>query len=172
MRTNGKHRTRGASLVEFTLVGISMVFLLISTIEIARGMWQYHTLAYAIKAGARYAVVHGQDCTIAPNTCTVTISQIASVIRRAGIGLPDSALTVTFAAASGGNTTCLLRDCIANNTSGYWPPSGSNSPGQNLKISGIYPFRSVMIMFWPGVGTNRTAGEFRFSATSRESIQF
>jgi hypothetical protein len=38
-------------------------------------MWTYHTLAYAVKEGTRYASVHGKGCE-APNTCTKTVAQI------------------------------------------------------------------------------------------------
>ena len=41
-----RNRERGTTLLEFTLVGIPLIFLLISTVEISRGMWQYHTLAH------------------------------------------------------------------------------------------------------------------------------
>jgi hypothetical protein len=41
-------RTRGASSLEFALVGIPILFVLISSFEM------YHTLAYAIKEGSRY----------------------------------------------------------------------------------------------------------------------
>jgi Flp pilus assembly protein TadG len=54
MTTSRNPKERGGtSLVEFTLVGIPMIFLLISTFEVARGMWEYHTLAYAVKEGTR-----------------------------------------------------------------------------------------------------------------------
>ncbi len=167
-----KRRSRGNALVEFTLVGIPLIFGLISIFELARGMWQYHTLAYAVKAGARYAIVHGQDCTILPNDCAVSISQVAGIIRDNGIGLPASAVTVSFTDSNGGVTTCTLSDCIANNTTGHWPPDGANAPGRILKISGKFPFRSAIAMFWPGAGRATAAGTYVLTATARESIQF
>ena len=39
-----RSRCGGQSLVEFTLVGIPLIFVLISVFEISRGMWMYHTL--------------------------------------------------------------------------------------------------------------------------------
>ncbi len=171
-RAARRTRRRGNALVEFTLVGVPLIFILISTVEVARGMWQYHTLAYAVKAGARYAVVHGQDCTIAPNSCTVSISQIATVIRNAGVGMPAESLTMTFTPWTGAATTCALNDCIATYTSGYWPPAGANAPGRNVRISATYPFRSIITMFWPGAGQASAMGVFTLSAAARESIQF
>ena len=172
MSGSRRNSSRGNSLVEFTLVGIPLIFLLISIFEVSRGMWQYHTLAYAVKAGARYAIVHGQDCDIAPNDCTVSISQIAGVIRTAGIGLPANSVTVTFTDSSGTATSCALTDCIAIHTTGHWPPDGSNAPGRIVRITGNFPFRSVITMFWPGAGRASASGTFVLSATARESIQF
>jgi len=164
---------RGQSVLEFTLVGIPIIFVLISTWEMTRGMWLYHTLAYAIKSGTRYAIVHGQNCTLASNSCAVTISQIAGVIQRAGIGLPPDSVALTFTPAKGNVTTCTLNDCIGNYTSVYWPPPSANAVGNKLKISGVVPFQSVIVMFWPGAG--KIAGSpstLNFSAASLESIQY
>jgi Flp pilus assembly protein TadG len=166
-------RKRGSSLLEFTLIGIPLICVLITTFEMSRGMWSYHTLAYAVKGGVRYAVVHGQDCAKPPNACTVTISQIARTIRAAGVGLPANLVTLRFTDANGSATTCSLSDCIANYNVSAWPPSSANAPGQDIRISGTYAFRSAMLMFWPGAGRALgPPGFFRLSADSRESIQY
>jgi Flp pilus assembly protein TadG len=47
---------KGSAIVEFTLVAIPLIFIQISIVEICRGMWDYHSLAQAVKvprAGAR-----------------------------------------------------------------------------------------------------------------------
>jgi Flp pilus assembly protein TadG len=167
----------GSTLIEFTLVGIPMMFVLISIFELSRGMWTYHTLASAIKAGARYTVVHGQNCTIAPNACTVTIAQIAGRIRSAGPGLLPDQLNLTFTPATGSAISCPLGGsdpsaCLTNTTT--WPPTGANSPGQDVMVSGTYPFRSIISMLWPGAG-HSTVGTFaatNFGAVSKEQMQF
>jgi Flp pilus assembly protein TadG len=167
-----KARSRGNSLIEFTLVGIPIIFLLISTFEMARGMWQYHTLAYAVRQGTRYAVVHGQNCTLPPNSCVVTISQISGVVRSAAIGLPSDALTLTFTPANGSATACTLNNCIANYTGTAWPPSSANAPGMKVKIAGSFPFKSAITMFWPGT---RQLGKFKtvtLAANSKENILY
>ncbi len=164
--------SRGSTLIEFTLIGIPMLFLMVSIFELGRGMWQFHTLAYAVKAGARYAAVHGQNCKTYPNSCTVSISTIAKVIKLAGIGLPPSKVNITFTPPGGAATTCRLDDCISSYTTGYWPPSGANSPGQPLRISGIYEFHSVITMFWPGVGQFDVRRITNLSAQSRQVIEF
>ena len=173
MSRNRNARSRGSTLLEFTFVGIPLIFVLISTVEMARGMWTYHTLAYAVKEGTRYAVVHGQNCAKPPNSCTVTISQIAGVIQSAGVGLAGDTLSLTFTDAGGTATTCALNTCIASYTTAAWPPSTENAPGLKVKISGVYPFASVLAMFWPGAGRPMNGmATINFPATSRESIQF
>jgi len=75
-------------MIEFTLVGIPMIFLLISIFEISRAMWNYHTLAFAIREGTRYAAVHGSGCSADPRAtpCQATVAQVAQRIQDAGIG--------------------------------------------------------------------------------------
>src|SRR5262249_45663384 len=92
--TNRRGKSRGSATLEMTLVGIPIIFVLISVAEMARGMWIYHTLAYSIREGTRYASVHGRDCSIGGNTCSVTVGQIAAVIKNAAIGLDPADLKV------------------------------------------------------------------------------
>src|SRR5712691_796245 len=102
---SSKSRRRGQAMLEFTFVGIPIMFVLISIFEISRGMWVYHTLANSVKAGVRYAVVHGQNCGQNGNTCQVHISDIAQKIRDAGVGLDtgDGKTKLTFKAGGSGN---------------------------------------------------------------------
>jgi TadE-like protein len=173
MDNKRRNQTRGNTMLEFTLVGIPLIFVLITTFEMCRGMWAYQTLAYAVKSGVRYSIVHGQDCAEAPNTCTVTISQIADRIKSAGVGLPADLVTLTFTDANGGATSCSLSDCIATYNTAAWPPSSANAPGQDVRISGIFAFNSTAAMFWPGAGApHGPAGLFNLSADSREAIQY
>ena len=64
---------KGSTMLEFTLVAIPLIFVLISTFEIARGMWIYGTVANAVKEGTRFAIVKGADCATAPNACSAKI---------------------------------------------------------------------------------------------------
>jgi len=163
----------GTTMIEFILVGIPMIFVLISIFEMGRGMWTYHSLAYAVKEAARYASVHGESCTTAPNSCGVTIGNIATVLKTAGTALIPSQTTVTFTPASGSATTGTLSSLLSNNTA--WPPSspsGTNSIGQLITISAKIPFRSAMSMFWPGTRPQGAVGLVYFPASSTERIQF
>ena len=168
-----KRRARqrgGSTLIEFTLVGVPLIFALISIFELCRGMWIYDTLAATVKTGARYAVVHGQNCSTAGNTCAVTIAQIAARMQNTGVGLLPDQLSLTFTPSSGSAITCTMTNCLANNTA--WPPSSAYGIGNNVTIYGSYPFRSMISMLWPDAGKVNTFGAVTFGATSKERIQF
>src|SRR5688572_22698423 len=91
-----KNSRRGSSLIEFTMVGIPLMFTLIGIFELSRAMWVYTTVAHAVREGNRFAIVHGKDCAAHPQ-CARSISQVATVIRDNGVGLmPNELLNVTF----------------------------------------------------------------------------
>lgn len=173
---------KGSALLEMTLVGIPLIFVLISTVEMARGMWIYHTLAYAIKEGTRYTIVHGRNCDPAVNTnnsCLVTVGQIAQVIQAAGVGLDPGLLQLDMQGLSGcGDTTGTLSALLANTTT--FPTGTCNFSQSPITITGQYPFLSAISMFWPGAGrgmnfqnlTCQGAGTLCLPATSQEMIQF
>ena len=172
-----RRREQGSTLLEFTLVGIPLIFLLVSTVEVARGMWTYATLAHAVRQATRFTIVKGQNCATSPNSCAVTIARIAQEMQRAGIGLdPASFSNVTFTAYSGRTIThTTLQECLSDTTA--WPTTPGSTDagaasGADLEISAKYSFRSAMSMFWPGAGKASGAGIFYFPASSRESIQF
>ncbi len=174
---------RGNALMEFTLVGIPTILVLISTFEIARGMWVYHTLAYAIKEGTRYAAVHGQNCTILNNRCAVQIRDIARVIRDSGVGLDTSRLSgVEFRSVSRTITCPTLDACLKTGELGdtYWPALPQGSAGypdlgadraKDIQITAQYPFQSAISMVWPGAG-GIVFPTFVFPGSSRERIQY
>jgi len=150
-----RRRGRGNATIEFTLVGIPLVFVLISTIEMARGMWIYHTLAYAVKEGTRYAVARGQNNSSANHA---TYQSVCKAIAQAATGLLPADLTLTFQSATA-NATCTADG--AGCPVGPWPPGPSPSsiddqPGQTISIAGSYPFVSAISMFWPGAGPGMT----------------
>jgi hypothetical protein len=148
-----RHRSgRGNATIEFTLVGIPLVFVLISTIEMARGMWIYHTLAYAVKEGTRYAVARGQNNTLANHS---TYQGVCNAIIQAGAGLIKDDLSLTFQSATQTKSFPNGNDCLADTDP--WPPGATVSKiddqvGQPIWITGYYPFVSTISMFWPGAG--------------------
>jgi len=174
-RNASTSRRRGQTMLEFTLVGIPIMFTLISIFEISRGMWVYHTAANAVKAGVRYAVVHGRDCDQNGNTCPTTVSQVARVIQDAGVGLSVSDTSVTFSLGTGALKTtvktCNLGvsgagGCVGDAT--RFPTAGRGEP---ISIDLLTPFRSALAMFWPGSRPTQFSG-FNFPAGSSDNIQF
>jgi len=159
-------------MIEFTLAGIASIFLMISTVEVSRGMWNYHTVAYAVREGARFASFHGAGCTLAGNTCSVTVGDIASQIASAGIGLDTGQLNVTLTTASGAATSCNpLSSCLADDT--IWPPATNhdNAEGGSLTVSAQYNFQSALSGFWPG-GGSAMFGAVSFPASSTQIIMY
>jgi len=170
MRRRGRGARKGSTLLEFVLVGIPLIFILISIFEIARGMWTYQTLAYAVREGVRYAIMHGKGCA-SPNTCQVTIGNITGVIQSAGVGLDQDAVSVTFTPAIGTASSDTMRNQLASTT--IWPPSTANTPGQTVAISAKYQFKTFLGVFWVGAGRPlNDSGTFYLPAASSEPIQF
>ena len=162
-------RERGSTALEFVLVGIPMMFILFSLFEAARGMWTYQMLAYAVREGTRYASTKGKGCA-SPNTCQVKIKDLVSYVQTAG-PLIDASSTMTFTPATGTAITGTISALSSNTT--VWPPSGANVPGQTVKISVTYPFRTILAMFWAGAGAPLNDSQtFTLGASSAEPIQF
>ena len=161
---------RGSAIVEMTLVGIPMIFVLISIFEMARGMWAYDTLAYAVRETSRYAIVHGQDCAVSPNSCSITVANLASRLVNAGVGLPSSELNATFSSLSDNVTCNPVSSCLTNNT--VFPSAGGGSVGNPITVSATYRFSSAISMFWPGAGTPIVFAPVNFPASSTDYIQF
>jgi Flp pilus assembly protein TadG len=177
-----QRRRGGSSIIEFTLIGIPVIFTLISIFEVSRTMWVYHTLSNAVREGNRLAIVHGVNCVHDPavpasNNCQVTVADVAARIRYMGIGLNPAELQLEFVARSAYTSTaapqvvrCRLDACLADTTS--WPPAGNNMPGSDLtEVNAVYPMRTAIAMFWPGAGAT-SFGVFNLPATSREMVQF
>jgi len=170
MRNHSKRR--GNATIEMTLVGIPLVFVLISTFEMARGMWIYHTLAYAIKEGTRFTIVHGQDCGIAPNNCLVTVGQIAAVIQNAGVGLDPEQLKVEMRSMNPADDTGLQTVKDLAGRADIFPTGAGAQIRSPITFTTQYPFQSAISMFWPGAGPGTGFMTVTFPASSRENMQF
>jgi Flp pilus assembly protein TadG len=176
-----KHKQRGQSMVEFTFVGIPLIFVLISIFEVSRGMWMYHTMAYAVKVGVRYAIVHGANCDPLKlslgNNCQVKLgpssdaTSIAGVIRNAGVGLVPTTTLLTFTSLAGATTPCTLDTVTTPCPATVWPPTGSNDISDQITIKITTPFTSGIAMFWPGSRPN-SFGSFILGAQSSDRIQY
>lgn len=159
-----------------------MMFLLISIFEISRGMWMYHTLAHAVKEGTRFAIVHGNNCNIFPNSCASTIRDIATRINWAGTGIvPSEMENVRFESTTRTIVCPTLAGCLDAGALGdtCWPAACPGQPadaggnrGAQIQISAEFMFHSAIAMFWPGAGGGMNYPAFRLPALSSESIQY
>ena len=171
-------RERGNALVEFTLVGIPVIFVLISTFELARGMWLYQTLAHAAKEGTRYAIVRGENCVMFANNCGLEVPELANAIQQAGVGLDASQLQVTLSSTTR-TVSGTLQELGTSYSGTYWPTFAKGvtprdeggAQGQPVTITLRYPFTSALVMFWPGAGA-RSIGTIDLPASSTEIIEF
>lgn len=161
---------RGQAVIEMTLVGIPLIFMLVSIFEIARGMWAYETLAHAVREATRYAIVHGQNCSVAPNSCAITIGNIASRLNSSGIGLPSDELNVRITSLTDDIVCNPVSTCLTSST--VFPSSGANGVGNPITIAATYNFRSALAMFWPGAATAVSFTAINLPASSTDYIQF
>jgi Flp pilus assembly protein TadG len=176
-RSYPRDRRRGSTLIEFTFVGIPLIFVLISIFEISRGMWIYTNMAHAFKEGARYAIVNGishkttcEDVNgKGADICKLKVQHIASVINFYGVGLvPDDVKNVTISVANvpvaSGTLTALL-----NNATEILPVP---TPGDVIDVRGSYDFKNAISMFWPGAGPGMVFQGFPLPASAQEVTQF
>lgn len=170
LMTHQRRRQNGNATIEMTLVGIPLIFVLISTVEVARGMWIYNTLAYALREGTRYAIVHGVDCSTPPNNCTVKVKDIAAVIQNAAVGLYDTDNFQIEMKSLTDDVSGTLTSALVNAT--QFPSSGGNAIGAPITVSATYPFQSAIAMFWPGAGPGMNFTSVTFPASSQENIHF
>jgi Flp pilus assembly protein TadG len=163
---------RGSVLFEFAAAGIPIMLLIISVMEISRGMWTYSTLAFAVTEASRLISVHGSDCALGVNRCTITVSNIAQQISDASPQLDPDLMNVTLSSTGGGTTiTCTLTSCFENGS--QFPTSPGNTPGFDVIVTATYPFQSPMTMFFPTSAIPPTAPiSITLHATSQEPILF
>jgi Flp pilus assembly protein TadG len=162
-----KHRRNGSALIEFTLVAIPLIFIQISIVEICRGMWDYHSLAQAVKVASRAAATRGAGC--AGTACAMTVGQVATTISAYAVGMPASALNVTLTSGAGSVTCNPLSTCIGSST--VWPSVAGNTAGTDIVISGSYRFTSALVMFVPGRGSVQFSA-VTFAVQSRQVLLF
>jgi Flp pilus assembly protein TadG len=161
-----RKRTSGSAMIEFTLVGIPIIFTLISIFEISRGMWYYETLNHTVKETARYLIVRGQNCIAAG--CGASYADIKQFIQNASLGLNPDDLTVTLTDSGGVGATSTLTNLAG---AGTFPVDPNAGVGQLVTVRAQYPFRTALSMFWPGAGYV-PFGPIWFAAVARERIRY
>ncbi len=184
-----RNRRRGASVIEFTLIGIPIMFVLISIFELSRAMWLYNTAAHAVREGTRFAAAHANNCALLPNGCASTLAQISQRILEQGVGLnPAEVRNVRFLSKGANPTASPLRTytcatlaaCLSDSRS--WPaltavatqvteldPLGQR--GSYIEIRAQYPFRTAIALLFPGSPTQQI-GVFNLEVSSEEIIHY
>jgi Flp pilus assembly protein TadG len=84
--------TRGATAVEFAIVLPVLLMFVLGLLDCGRLLWSYTTLAHAVEAATRCAVVNSTTCGTAAAIESYAASQAW------GLGLSSAAFTATAAA--------------------------------------------------------------------------
>lgn len=145
-----RKKQTGSALVEFTLTGIPLLFIWISIVQMSLGMWNYHTLQYAIKQAGSYVSMHGSATGYCKsNNCRV--EDAANIMATYAVGMQASNITMTFTpvasdhSTKGTATTCALNSCETNTTAF---PNGN----PEFEIGAEYQFKNGLGMVSPGSG--------------------
>lgn len=99
----GRRRSRGQTLVEFSLVVPFFFLLLLGIIEAGRFTFYYEILNNATREGARYAIVNGANSLTCPTgppapstaSCDPAGDDVVARVRESALGMIPSAITVT-----------------------------------------------------------------------------
>lgn len=110
-----RKRSRGQSLVEFALVMAPLMFVVATFVDAARFVFYWNSLAEAARAGARYAIVHGQDSS-SPETGNVCSSTLQGIVRGRVASVKASDVSVSCAWPYGGNSSGNLVEIQASMT--------------------------------------------------------
>ena len=161
---------RGSTLIEFTLMGIPIIFLTISVFSISIDMWEFHELPHAVEMTARYAATHGQGCTQPGNSCSLTVANLVTYFKAQNISLLPSLVNVTFTDGGGSITCAPLTDCASSST--LFPSTGHNVAGvDDVTVRATYTLKNPIAIFWPSAH-NAVWHAFTVGATSRQGILF
>jgi hypothetical protein len=143
--------------------------------------WRYHTLQYAVKVASAYMSIHGPNCSLGSNTCSITIENAAQVLQNAAVGIPPSTISVTFTpyksdhvTAAGGSypVTCTLNNCLTNATA--FPPSGicgTTFPYCDIRITASITVTPLMELMVPYAGSVHYA-TYTFTSDTQQPVTF
>jgi Flp pilus assembly protein TadG len=162
-------KRRGSSLIEFTLIGIPVIFVTASVVQGSIGMWQFSNMAYAIQVADSYVTSHGRSCSQNGNSCTITVGDVTTMIANQAPSLDTSLLKVVLYTNSNTVTCEPISSCLSSTT--QFPSVADNAVNFDVKIVATYPIVSPVAMLWPGTRVDGGT-TVRLSATTRQTIQF
>jgi hypothetical protein len=178
-----RKKQRGSAMLEFAFTGVPLIFIWISTVQIALGMWHYDTMQYAVKATGAYLAQHGGGCGT-PNTCSLTIGSLAAIMKTNSIGVPATALLMTFKSVSAADhttvvstVTCTLNNAVTpsagcDQNATVWPPAANNSAGSEFEIQAAFQWSPAIGMVAPGSGKAVAFGSFSLPAYTHQVVLF
>ena len=167
LRPDARHR-RGNALIEFTLLGVPLLFITISIVAVSIDMWEFHNLAYSVEQTARYVTVHGATCTQNTNSCTITVGNVATYFKTQALALDPTQVIVTITDGSGTTTCNPVNSCTGSAT--QFPNPANNSVGSDVTIKATYILKNPVVLFWPP--DIDSPSDFTVGATSRQRIIF
>ena len=90
-QANKHHARRGATIVEFALTFLLFLLVVLTLLEIGRGMWTYTTLAQATRQAGRYCIIRGSENP-------TTTANIETVVKRhcRDLNLPDVSVSCVW----------------------------------------------------------------------------
>jgi Flp pilus assembly protein TadG len=135
----------GASTLEFALSAVILFMTMLGIMEISLALYTYHMTSEAAREGTRYAMVHGNKCTVSGASCTVTAAQIQSYVQNLGFpGIAPQSMTVTTTwSAYPSGTGCA-------------PNANCANPGNVVTVNVAYAF-PLTIPFVPASQLNMTS---------------
>lgn len=105
----------GASIVEFAFSALVVLALLFGVMQLCLAFYTYQVINEYARAGARYAIVHGLNCTLPTGKSCYNDSSddLTTVVQNFGYpGITSSNLTVTGTPGyAPGRTSCLTTLC-------------------------------------------------------------
>ena len=129
-RKRGDALRRGNVMIEFAFVFVLFLIVLLTMMELGRGMWVYATLATATRRAGDYCMVRGSQRPLSH------ASDITAIVMKHTKGLDQSELTVT---------TTYNPDTDASFTN---PANVSRNDIAEIRVT--YPFRLVTGFVIPG----------------------
>jgi Flp pilus assembly protein TadG len=123
-RDKGKTNARGATLIEFAIVGLLFLMLLFVFVEFARMFLVYNAVASSARVGVRYAIVNGSGDG---SRTAATVDQIRDVVRNFASAAPLVKLDVEV---------IVNRPC--------------SNPGCQVEVIATYPYHPFLRYFFPG----------------------
>lgn len=124
--TRAAQDEQGQSLVEFALMLPVLVILLVGTIDVARGLQAYVSVANAVREGAREAAVHG-SASGSQWGPAANDANVVTAVRGRVAGIPTQDIAVTSS----------------------WP-SGNNARGSEVVVAASHTFRPIAFAFVGG----------------------